>query len=105
MFLTATAIACLISSPRRLQASSISCAVTFSAPTSVLSNLALYSRSASSPRAFTLSRISATVRVMLSEAEMAGRVSSLRCCSVLQVFQSMIVLKLISLSFCRMRER
>ncbi|MNL41583.1 hypothetical protein D3C87_1639990 [compost metagenome] len=35
------------------------------------------------------------MRVMLSEAEIAGRISSSRCCSVLQVFQSMMELKLI----------
>ncbi len=94
IFLTAAVIACFNSSLRRAPAAAISSGVTRSAVTSVLSNLALYSRRASSPRVFTLSRISLTVRVILSEAEIAGRVSSARCCSGLQLFQSIRVLKL-----------
>ena len=98
IFFTATAIACFSSSLRRSLAAAISSADTFSAVTVVLSNFALYSRRASSPRAFTLSRISLTVRVMLSEAEIAGRINSWRCCSAVQLFQSMIVLKLMAIT-------
>lgn len=98
MFFTATAIACFSSSLRRSLAAAISSADTFSAVTVVLSNFALYSRRASSPRAFTLSRISLTVRVMLSEAEIAGRINSWRCSSAVQLFQSMIVLKLMAIT-------
>jgi hypothetical protein len=55
MFFTATAIACFSSSLRRSPAAAIS-SLTCSAATVVLSNFALYSRSAASPLALTLSR-------------------------------------------------
>lgn len=47
---------------------------------------------------FDVLRISATVRLMLSEAEIAGRISSSRCCSGLQLFQSIRVLKLMAIT-------
>ena len=52
---TATAIACFSSSLRRSPAAAISASLTCSAATVVLSNFALYSRSAASPLALTLS--------------------------------------------------
>ena len=36
--------------------------------------------------------------LMLSEAEIAGRINSWRCCSAVQLFQSMIVLKLMAIT-------
>nr|VXZ82672.1 Uncharacterised protein [Klebsiella pneumoniae] len=102
---TATAIACFSSSLRRSPAAAISASLTCSAATVVLSNFALYSRSAASPLALTLFRISVTVLLMLSEAEIAGRVKSCCCWSALQPFQSMIVLKLMIVFPCVSRDR
>lgn len=54
---------------------------------------------------FDVIQISVTVLLMLSEAEIAGRVKSCCCWSALQPFQSMIVLKLMIVFPCVSRDR